>query len=288
MQEDVNLNRSHKLSECEKLEFADYLDVYGEQLYYVRHRTVKPPKACVLLLGPFVSERPHRYIPWVRWARSLAENGYDVLRFDYRGCGESSGRFEDFSFISWKEDSIECLRYINQVTPNVPVVLHGLGMGALIADQIFNDNMGNLLIMWHPPKSGRDMLYKQLRLRLANDFVLHPLQKKTRDEYISEIEDGLSVEVEGFLWTKKLWDDADKFLLSDPTITEMSDSKELRLRIVSQLDTYSSHMFGGVGPNPLRQPGSGRPLRLINPDLSSTFHDVISWLENSLLQIRTN
>ena len=88
----------------EHLEQADYLSLDQQQLYYVLHPTGLPLRARVLLAGPFASERPHRYITWVRWARYLASHGFEVMRFDYRGVGESTGRFEDFGFCTWSND----------------------------------------------------------------------------------------------------------------------------------------------------------------------------------------
>ena len=84
-------------------ENAGYLDFNGEQLYYVLHR-VPNPKGAVVLVSPFATERPESYVPWARWARCLAANGFAALRFDYRGVGESTGSFAKMSLPEWRED----------------------------------------------------------------------------------------------------------------------------------------------------------------------------------------
>jgi len=59
------------------------------------------------------------------WAR---ETGRACLRFDYAGCGASSGAFEDQTLASWRDDA---LAVIDAATEG-PVVLVGSSMGGWI------------------------------------------------------------------------------------------------------------------------------------------------------------
>jgi pimeloyl-ACP methyl ester carboxylesterase len=56
------------------------------------------------------------------WA---AGEGRAMLRFDYGGCGTSSGRFEDQSLADWRDDAIAMI----DGTAEGPVVLVGSSMG---------------------------------------------------------------------------------------------------------------------------------------------------------------
>jgi pimeloyl-ACP methyl ester carboxylesterase len=60
-----------------------------------------------------------------QWAKA---RGRAFLRFDYAGCGESDGAFEDQTLALWRDDA---LRIIDQVV-NGPVVLVGSSMGGWI------------------------------------------------------------------------------------------------------------------------------------------------------------
>ncbi len=54
-----------------------------------------------------------------------AQTGRACLRLDYRGCGESDGRFEDFTLTDWRDDVVAMLDWL---APR-PVVLVGSSMG---------------------------------------------------------------------------------------------------------------------------------------------------------------
>ncbi|MDV3459090.1 alpha/beta hydrolase [Sphingomonas sp. HF-S4] len=60
-----------------------------------------------------------------QWAHT---NGRAFLRFDYAGCGESEGEFEDQTLALWRDDA---LRVIDAVVEG-PVVLVGSSMGGWI------------------------------------------------------------------------------------------------------------------------------------------------------------
>lgn len=109
---------------------------------------VSDPKARVLLIRSFASERHFSYHPWVRWARYLAARGIEVLRYDYRGVGESSGVFEELSFADWTEDVRILTNWFGSRSPHVPLILHGLETGAVLAGRRFHEGTGDALLLW--------------------------------------------------------------------------------------------------------------------------------------------
>jgi alpha-beta hydrolase superfamily lysophospholipase len=111
--------------------------VPGGHLYTVLHEA-EDPVARVLLVGSFAAERHFSYQPWVRWARSLAARQIEVLRYDYRGVGESPGVFEDMTFDHWAEDVQLLAEWLSSRSPRLPLVLHGLEVGAILAGKCFH------------------------------------------------------------------------------------------------------------------------------------------------------
>ena len=182
-----------------------YFAVPGAHLYTVLHRVVDP-LARVLLVGPFASERHSTYTPWVRWARYLAEHNIEVLRYDYRGIGESTGSFEEMTFDDWEEDLRLLVGWLRQRSPNVPLILNGLQLGAVLAGRAFDHGAGDALLLWAPPVTANEALKATLKRRVGFEQVLKiGDERKPASDYIRQMEQGCSVEVDGYLWSADLW-----------------------------------------------------------------------------------
>lgn len=195
-------------------ERAGYFSVPGAHLYTVLHQ-VAHPVAQVLLVGPFASERHFSYHSSVRWARYLAARRIGVARYDYRGIGESTGAFEEMSFRDWSEDVELLAGRLKARQPDVPLLFHGVGLGAILAAREFARGRGDALLMWSPKANANQALRAILR-RWAGlgQFYESPENRKSASEYISELERGSSIEVQGYQWSSRLW--RDSYLLELP------------------------------------------------------------------------
>ena len=187
------------------VEQAGYFTVPGAHLYTVLHQT-KDPVARVLLVGPFASERHNAYLPWVRWARYLAERNIEVLRYDYRGIGESTGAFEHMTIENWNEDVQFLADWLKSRSPSVPLILHGLDFGALLAGRTFHAGTGDALLLWAPPANANQSLRSTLQRRVGLEqlFKIGDERKSVAD-CIRQLEQGSSFEVDGYQWSSRLW-----------------------------------------------------------------------------------
>jgi hypothetical protein len=187
------------------LECAGYFTVPGAALYTVLHE-VPDPVARVLLVGPFASERHFSYHPWVRWARYLAARGMEVLRYDYRGVGESTGEFEEMGFDHWSEDVELLVDWLANRSPGVPLLLHGLEVGAILAARSFAQGSGDALLLWSPPAHANQALRSSLmRWAGLEQLFESPENRRSAADYIRQLERGLSIEVAGYQWSSSLW-----------------------------------------------------------------------------------
>lgn len=108
------------------LETAVRFGCAGDELVGILHRGRAPERAVgvvVVVGGPQYRVGSHRQ--FVLMARSLAEAGYPVLRFDYRGMGDSTG--EPRTFETVEADIRAALDCIGSHVPGMTgIVLFGL------------------------------------------------------------------------------------------------------------------------------------------------------------------
>lgn len=86
------------------------------------HHTPGESPTIVFLPGYRSDMQGSKVLALEAWARA---RGQAFLRFDYAGCGESPGAFEDQTLASWRDDA---LQMIDAVVEG-PVVLVGSSMG---------------------------------------------------------------------------------------------------------------------------------------------------------------
>jgi hypothetical protein len=167
---------------------------------------VEKPVARLLLAGSFASERHYSFDPWVRWARYLAEKGVEVLRFDYRGVGESEGDFERASFQQWGDDLVLLANWLRDRSPDLPLILNGLEIGGLLAGKAFDSGVGDIFLSWSAPANANLALRPILfRWVIADQLFKFGDDRKPATAYIREMEEGSSIEVEGYRWSANLW-----------------------------------------------------------------------------------
>jgi alpha/beta superfamily hydrolase len=261
-----------------------YLEVGGEQLYTLTFGC-EAPTAVVLLCGPFPSDRLHSLISWVRWGRFLARHNVAAVRFDYRGTGESTGDFAGFGLLDWQADVQHVAGWAESTWPKLPLLLHGLGMGGLLAQQVFSAGQGDGLLMWSAPAKGRDVLSQALILRLSMDMVFHrPEERKTAQQYIELLNAGQAIEVDGYRWSSRLWQSAEGMQL-DPAYRQPgagTEPQNHRPWKHIRLDPAKAPLIASPSQWRAMNPRAYVPRSPLNPDFAQFFEENLVWLKGEL------
>jgi pimeloyl-ACP methyl ester carboxylesterase len=136
-----------------------------EQLLGVHH----PPRGTskshgVVLCPPAPQEFARSHWAFRKLAELLAKQGFDVLRFDYRGTGDSNGELEHTTPAMWVDDIKRAVKELKELTGLRKVSAVGFRFGGLLLARAASEGLGlDTLVLWEPVVSAANWV-AQLRL----------------------------------------------------------------------------------------------------------------------------
>lgn len=133
----------------------------------------------VVICSPVGQEyiRSHRAV--FQLASRLAQAGFHVLRFDYFGCGDSFGDFEDASLSTWEENISSAIAFALEISGSEQISLVGLRLGATLAlKAIHADNRFDRIVLWEPILKGLQYLEEMKKSHRSYTKHLMPVKNK--------------------------------------------------------------------------------------------------------------
>jgi hypothetical protein len=129
------------------------LENHGEKIFGILHRPLHAKRVPAVVFCPgFAGNKCGKFRIFVTLAKELAKRGIAVLRFDYRGSGDSEGEFHDITIEGKTSDTIKCLNFL----ANDPQVdssrlgLLGRSLGGVIAVLAARRHSIKSLALWAP------------------------------------------------------------------------------------------------------------------------------------------
>ncbi len=119
-------------------------------LYARLHLPINPLDTGVVVVPPIGRERIRICHEMSFLGRDVAAAGFPVLRFDYRGEGESAGEFRQSSVTSRIADTVAAVEELRRLTGVRRVALVGIHLGALIAGLAAREAGADRLILCDP------------------------------------------------------------------------------------------------------------------------------------------
>lgn len=178
-----------------------FFDLGKERLFAVLHLPRSGSvRRGIVLCHALAEEKLWSHRVYVNLARDLAEQDMAVLRFDFRGEGDSDAEFEDCGMASRVEDAERAAQVLLERQPALPGVIflgHRLGAAVAAATAARPGVPAAGLIGWDPVLSGRPYLMQLLRAALASEFSRKGLAP-TRASLIEALEAGKTVFVCGY------------------------------------------------------------------------------------------
>jgi alpha-beta hydrolase superfamily lysophospholipase len=156
----------------------------AQQLYGVLESpSGRARKTGVLLLQPGVHEYMRAHWAFRSLAGALAARGFAVLRFDYRGTGDSAGEPEATTFEACVDDACVAAEELRDAGMVQDLVLIGMRLGAAVALRASAKlPFARRVLLWNPIVTGRayleelEQMDRALRLQL-----LHALHAPERE-----------------------------------------------------------------------------------------------------------
>lgn len=174
----------------------------GARLFGWYHAGAAPHRStAAVLCAPIGAEAISAYGTYTELAERLAAEGFPVLRFDYHGTGDSSGRDEDPARVSaWRDSVLAAIETVKRLAGAEEVALFGVRFGATLAAEAAvvagspTKSSGGpavaSLVLWAPCLTGRQFARE---LRAAGMLKTAGSAERTPAE---------GVEAFGFLYTE--------------------------------------------------------------------------------------
>ena len=192
-----------------------FLDLEGERIFAALHQPTHPPSGAIVMCHPLGEEKLWSHRVFVSFARELAATGFAVLRFDFRGEGDSARSFEETELESRISDCNLAVDAIRRMIPQVTeVTLLGLRAGAAVAAAVAARRSDIFrLVLWDPVIDGAAYMQTVLRLNLMSQMALHRKVIENREALVQRLSLGETVNIEGYEMSEPLFRQLSEFKL---------------------------------------------------------------------------
>jgi alpha/beta superfamily hydrolase len=144
------------------VEEADFFGAGSDRVFGITYLPdAAPPMAGVVMCDPILAQFRAHYRIGTMTARAIAGRGIAVQRFHYRGMGNSDGHISEMSLSSMAEDASRAAAHLKGHTGAVPIVYHGVNVGAYPAATVSQPDQ--MLVLDSPPPNGRQYLRNAVR-----------------------------------------------------------------------------------------------------------------------------
>lgn len=141
---------------------------------------------CVVMCGPFGHEHTESLRAMRLLSGHMARKGFDVLRFDYRGTGDSAGEGDEATVDDWCEDTERAIAEAKRLSGATRVALVGVRLGAAIAAMVAAGRRDvDAMVLWGPALDGRTHA-RALRRAHMNWLAIELRERPIAAQLVSE------------------------------------------------------------------------------------------------------
>lgn len=171
----------------------------GHSIYAMLYRPKEGSTGIpVVIAAPDGEERSWAQRTMVTTARALSSIGFTVLRFDYRGQGESPLTYESTTLETRLADLTQVWHALRDRTGQAPAILGVRLGGAFAIAAAPRIPLLQTMVLWEPVLAPPQFLQQLLRVNLSTQMVAHGKILKERRELVADARAGALVSVNGY------------------------------------------------------------------------------------------
>lgn len=187
---------------------ALYFESAGKRLFGVLHDPARgaPPALGLAICPPIADEHVASYRILRIAADHFSRAGAAVMRFDYRGQGDSEGDFEDLKPEQMAADASRALDTLHERSGARVLGLLGLRVGCAIAmGAAALDSRVEFCAAWAPLPSAESYFRDLLRRQVLSD-VMYGETKRSVAELLQRLQGGEPVDIGGYTLSSDLYE----------------------------------------------------------------------------------
>jgi len=243
-------------------------------------------RTAFLFCPPFGEEMLWTRLVYVNFARELAQRGHPVLRFDYRGTGDSDGDFEDSTVETYLAD-IRCALGVlaEKAGPVSHNGLLGLRFGATLAALMAEAVPAvRRLVLWSPIVNGAAYMQELLRVNLATQLAVFKEVRENREALIQAMVEGKPANVDGYEITGAMFEQASSIdLLEGPKRSEVNClivqiAPKPQPAVQKEVAKLCSLYRAGQSTVSIEEP-FWKEIRTVYARAGRLYQDTLNWLE---------
>ena len=182
-----------------------FLGLSSHELFAAYHAAHDPGSdVLTVICPPLFSEGMRTQLALRELAIAVAQEGQHVLRFDWRGTGDSTGTVADVRVADWYEDVHAVIAEGREVTGAERVYAVGVRAAALFLCGALqaNESCVERAVLWDPVPSGAEYLAQlgriQERMLRRNRYLSRALRQLAREELAGQrLPTALRSDIEG-------------------------------------------------------------------------------------------
>jgi len=168
---------------------------------------------CIIFCNPLLEERLSCHPYYVYFSKYLADKGFFVFRFDYRGTGESFPPAKTYSIGKYSQQIVKIIELLRKKFTFKKIGVFGIGSASIPISHVLYADLVDFAVLWEPIINSKRYSKNLFRANLLEQQTIFGKMKFPMDILKNNIKSGGCFTVEGHQITSDFLDSLDDSFL---------------------------------------------------------------------------